>query len=381
MNADRIRNTAVYHVMRREFLEIRRGILLRMLLIAPIMMSLLFGFVATTDIKRVPVAFCDEDDSSTSRQLREKFLNNDLFRDEGVFRDPSLIDGLLVSGKVRLVFHVPHGFADDVKRGRESVLQVLLDGSDSNATMTSLSRAMAIIRGWSAEIYEKRMASVRTVVGSLPGVRMEERVWYNPELKSSVVMLPGLIGVILAMITIIVTAVSLVREKESGSIEQLNVTPVRPWEVLAGKILPYVGIALVDIVTLTLVCRWVFGISVEGSILLLFAFSFLMILANLGIGIFISTISRTQQQAMLAAIIFILPTMLLSGLVFAIRNMPLFFQGLTYLIPMRYFLVIVRGIFLKGAGFAELWPQALALLVYSAVIFGLAVSRFHKKSS
>ncbi len=373
-------NGPVFHIMLKEFREVKRSVLLKILLVAPIFMSLIFGFVATTDIKHVPVIICDEDNTAMSRQMAEKFVNNELFKVKGIIRDPALIEKTLVGNKAKIIFRIPRGFTSDVKRGRETVIQILLDGSDSNSTMTSLTRALAILRTWSAELYGDRMVLIRTSVGKLPSVRIEERVWFNPELKSANMMVPGLIGVILAVITVIVTSVSLVREKESGNIEQLNVTPVKPWQIITGKILPYVAIAFIDIITLTVMCALVFKIPLEGSIFLLFTFSIFMILANLGIGIFISTISKTQQQAMMAAIFVILPSMLLSGLIFAIRNMPDTMQILTYLIPMRYFMVIVRGIFLKGLGFMELWPQAAALFIYSLIIFTLAILRFKKKT-
>lgn len=373
-------NHPVFHVMRKEFIEVKRSVLLRILLGAPIMMSLVFGFVVTTDIRNVPIIICDEDNSSLSRQIPTLFDTGESFTVKEVMHDASKLEEKLLYNKIKMVVRIPHGFSTDVKKNRESSIQLLIDGSDSNATMTSLTRALSILREWSGTIYGKGQAKLRFLAGQLPSMKVEERIWYNPELRSSVVILPGLIGVIISMITIIVTAVSIVREKENGNIEQLNVTPVKPWQVLLGKILPYVGIAFIDIITLTLVCTLVFRITMEGSFLLLLSFSILMILANLGIGILISTISRTQQQAMLASIIFILPTMLLSGLIFAIRNMPEVLQTITYLIPMRYFLVIVRGIFLKGSGFMELWPQALALLIFSAVLFLLAIRTFHKKT-
>jgi ABC-2 type transport system permease protein len=216
------------------------------------------------------------------------------------------------------------------------------------------------------------------MMGSMPGISLQERVWYNPELKSANVMVPGVIGLILAIVTLVIMSISIVREKEAGNIEQMVVSPITAGQIIAGKVIPYVILGLVDIIVVVITCGLIFKTPFEGSFTLLLSLSFFMILVNLGIGIFISTISKTQQQAMFTAIFFMLPNILLSGFLFPIKNMPLVLQWLTYIIPMRYYMVIIKGIFLKGLGFFELLPQTLALLAYGAVVFTMAIMRFRK---
>ena len=227
-------------------------------------------------------------------------------------------------------------------------------------------------------MFEKQFAVVKNLIGPTPGISLQERVWYNPELKSANVMVPGVIGLILAIITLVIMSVSIVREKEAGNIEQMAVTPIRPSQIIAGKIIPYIILGLVDITLVVVTCGIIFQTPFEGSFILLLALSFFMILVNLGIGLFISTISATQQQAMFSSIFFMMPNILLSGFLFPIKNMPLVLQWLTYFIPMRYYIVIIRGIFLKNLGFFELLPQTLALFVYGIIIFTLAVMQFRK---
>jgi len=231
---------------------------------------------------------------------------------------------------------------------------------------------------FSDKAFEKQFAVVKVIMGNLPGISLKERVWYNPELKSANVMVPGVIGLILAVVTLVIMSISIVREKEAGNIEQMIVTPIRPAQIIAGKVIPYIALGLVDIAIVVITCGIIFQTPFEGSFTLLLALSFFMIMVNLGIGIFISTISTTQQQAMFSAIFFMLPNILLSGFLFPIKNMPVVLQWLTYLIPMRYYMVIIKGIFLKGLGFFELLPQTLALFVYGAIIFTLAVMQFRK---
>ena len=210
---------------------------------------------------------------------------------------------------------------------------------------------------------------------------MRERVWYNPELKSSHVMVPGVMGLILAIVTLVVMSISVVREKEAGNLEQMVVTPIRPSQIIAGKIIPYVVIGLVDITLVVITCGIIFKTPFEGSFLLLLTLSIFMILVNLGIGILISTVSATQQQAMFSAIFFLMPNILLSGFLFPIKNMPEILQWLTYIIPMRYYMVIIRGIFLKGLGLTELLFETTALFVYGALIFIVAVLAFKKTAA
>jgi ABC-2 type transport system permease protein len=371
----------VRHMMKKEFIEMRRSKLIIMLVIAPILQAIVFGYVATTDITHVPTMICDEDSSAKSRALADKFLNSEYFNIVNFTRDPSAIQGELGSNKAKVCIRIPKDFEENLKKGKSIQVQIIGDGTDSNSATQTMSRAQLIIMAFSEQIFADKMAVMKPAVGPLPSLAMEERVWYNPELASANDMVPGVIGLILTIITLVIMSLSIVREKESGNIEQMVVTPITPLQIIVGKIIPYIFLGLLDIVLVVIVCGIIFKTPFEGSFMLLLALSFLMIMVNLGIGIFISTISATQQQAMFSSIFIMMPNILLSGFLFPIKNMPLVLQWLTYLIPMRYYMVIIRGIFLKGLGFMELLPEASALFIYGLVIFTLAIKAFRKTVS
>lgn len=368
-------------VFKKEMIEIVRGRLLPMLLVAPLAQVVIFGYVATTDIKHVETMIVDEDGSAKSRALTERFRHTEYFDVVAFSRTPALIQPALTGTVARIAVRIPHRFASGIARAKNTKVQLIVDGTNSNLASIALSRAVLMVRQFSDDSFAYKFRQMKNTLGELPSVAMEERVWYNPELKSANSMVPGVIGLILMIITLVVTSVSLVREKEAGNIEQLIVTPVRSWHIMAGKALPYVLIAFADIVLITLMSMAVFRITFEGSFILLMALSIFIILANLGLGIFISTVSSTQQQAMLSDIFVILPNVLLSGFIFPIKNMPEVLQWVTYVIPLRYYMVIIRGVFLKGLTFMELLPEVSALAVFSACIFLLAALRFRKKLS
>jgi len=368
----------VSHIVKKEFIELRRSKLIVGLIVAPMLMAIVFGFVATTDIKNVRTMICDEDGSAMSRLLISKFTNYDFFKIAVFTQTPVELQKAMGANKVQICVRIPKDFGEDIKKGKKTQVQLLVDGSDSNSSGISMSRASMIIRSFSEFVFREKMTVMKNTVGALPSLVMEERVWYNPELKSANVMVPGVIAMILAVVTMIVTSLSLVREKESGNIEQMVVTPVKPWQIILGKIIPYILVAFIDIIIIVLISLLIFDISFEGSFTLLLALSFFMIFTNIGIGILISTISSTQQQAMLSSVFILLPNMLLSGFIFPIKNMPLILQWISYVIPMRYYLVIVRGIFLKDLGFVELLPQTLVLFIYGLIVFSLAIKQFKK---
>jgi len=369
----------IFQIFMKEIIELRKSNLIKILLIAPIMQVILFGFVATIDVKHTKLLVCDEDGSALSRGLVSRFSNTEYFKIVSYVQDPGKIQDAFNHNRVKMALRIPGGFSSKIKKGKKTEVQLIIDGSDPNMTAIALNRGAAIIRNYSEYTMEKKMAILKKIIGDLPSLEVEERVWYNPELKSVNTMVPGVIALIIEVVTLIVTAVSLVREKESGNMEQLLVSPISPFQIIIGKILPYVIIAFLDIVLITVLSIVVFDISFTGSFTLLLALSLFMILANLGFGIFISTVSLTQQQAMVSAIFLTLPSVLLSGFIFPIKNMPLVIQWLTYLIPMRYYVVIVRGIFLKGLNFMELLPQTLALLVFGIIILTLSIMLFKKK--
>ncbi|MDD5065637.1 MAG: ABC transporter permease [bacterium] len=369
----------VFHVLRKEVIEMTRSNLIRFLVLAPLLQVLVFGFVATTDVKNVRVIICDEENTPLSRALTERFLHTEYFRVVSFTRQPQKIEKAFSSGKAKIALRIPRGFSEKIKKGKRAKVQVLVDGSDSNQALISMNRAILIIQSFSEYAFAERVAQMKTVVGELASINMQERIWYNPELKSSHTMIPGVVGLILIITTLVATSISLVREKESGNIEQLIVTPVKPYQIITGKIIPYILLGLVDIILITVFSLLIFGIYFKGNFALLIFLSFFMILVNLGIGIYFSTISSTQQQVVLLDIFFLLPNILLSGFIFPIKNMPVVLQYLTYIIPMRYYMVIIRGIFLKGLTFMDLYPQALALFGFSIFIFFMAIVQFKKR--
>lgn len=371
-------NNSIFYMIKKEFIEIKRSKLIGLLIIAPIIQVIIFGYVATTDIKNVKTILCDMDNSTESKKLCDKFLNTEYFKIVDKIKNPNEIDKFILQNKAVIAISIPAKFSSDLKNSKKTFVQIIVDGTDSNMSTISLSRAVMIINSFSEDYFKPKIEIIKKIAGGVPEIIMEERIWYNPELKSANTMVPGVVGLILTIVTLAITAVAIVREKESGNIEQVLVTPIKPSEIIAGKVIPYIIIALLDIILITVASILVFRINFEGSFILLIGLSLFMILANLGLGIFVSTISTTQQQALLSSIFIAVPSILLSGFLFPIKNMPEILQLLTYLIPMRYYMVILRGIFLKGLGFFELLPQTLALLIFGIVIFSIAIKEFRK---
>jgi ABC-2 type transport system permease protein len=277
-----------------------------------------------------------------------------------------------------MAISIPPNFGQAMAAGRSATLQVAADGTDSNSTTVALGYAQALIGGYSQELAAAAMPGLPAVALVTP----EIRVWFNPRLESRDFMIPGIIALLLLVVTTNLSAMAIVREKELGTLEQLSVTPLARWELITGKLLPYAAIGIIDVVLVLVVAIYWFEVPMRGSISLLFGMCLVYLMSTLGLGLFVSTISRTQQQAMMTTIFFFLmPMIYLSGFIFPIENMPAWIQPFTYLIPLRYFLVIVRGIFLKGIGLEVLWPQALALFGWGATVLALATMRSSKRLS
>jgi ABC-2 type transport system permease protein len=280
---------------------------------------------------------------------------------------------------------IPAGYGVQVANGTPVTLQVIADGSDSNSTTVALGYATSLIGGYAQELVDARAAAAPAAEG--PAMRAGSidpriRIWFNPQLESRHFMIPGVLALVLLVVTANLASMAIVREKELGTLEQLNVTPLRRWELIAGKLVPYGVIAMVDVLLVVAVAVFWFEVPLRGSFALLLAMSLLYVMCTLALGLFISTISETQQQAMMTATFFFLtPMIYLSGFIFPIENMPQVIQVFTYLIPLRYFLVIVRGIFLKGIGLDLLWPQAAALAAWGLIVLALAVSRSRKRAA
>jgi len=370
----------ILHLVRKELLQLRRDPqMLRIVFIAPLFQLFIFGYAVTTDVKHVATALLDQDRSVQSRELAERFVRSGYFdivrRPDG----PAAVDALLDDGDVQVALVIPRGFAADLAAERTARVQLLIDGSDSMTAGMVAGYAGGVAGEYSARIAAERLERLRVRVQRVPAVEERTRVWYNPELKSVNYMVPGVLSMILFLVTMLLTSMAIVKEREIGTLEQLVVTPITPRELIIGKTLPYIGIGFIDMLLVLALSTFWFRVPIAGSVVLLFALSTVFIFTSLGLGLFISTISLTQQQAMMTTFFIMLPSILLSGFMFPIANMPRFIQYITLLIPLRYFLVIVRGIFLKGNGIAILWPQVVVLLGFGVAILSLSALRFRKR--
>jgi ABC-2 type transport system permease protein len=362
-------------LVRKEFLELRMNPrLLRLVVIAPIVQLTMLGYAATTDVKNVPLLVADGDRTAASRELVARFEASPNFTVVDTVTTVNEIEPYLERGTASLALSIPAGYGNALRAGGSAAVQVVADGTDSNSTTVALGYATSLIGGYVQEL----VAAPGTSAGG-PGIDARIRVWFNPQLESRHFMIPGVLALVLLIVTANLAAMAIVREKELGTLEQLNVTPLRRWELIVGKLLPYGLIALVDVLLVVAVAVLWFEVPLRGSLALLFGVSLLYVLSTLALGLFISTISDTQQQAMMTATFFFLtPMIYLSGFIFPIENMPAVIQPMTYLIPLRYFLVMVRGIFLKGIGLDLLWPQAAALTAWGIAVLALAVVRSRK---
>ena len=357
------------NLLMKELLQLRRDPkILPILFIAPAMQLFILGYAATTDIKHVELAVCDLDRTQASRTLVDRFTSSDTFRLVAEVPSQEGLDPLLTSGAARIGLTIPAGFSRERTAGRPGTVQIVADGSDAMAGTVGLGYAMSVLQE-------------TTLAGGLrPQVELRPEVLYNPDLLSRDFMVPGVLAMIIMVMTMMLTSMALVRERELGTMEQLLVTPLKPGHLILGKLIPYAMVGFVEVCTaLPLVLFW-FRVPLRGSLLTLFVLIVPFMLCTLGLGLLVSTLSQTQQQAMMiSAFVFMLPQIYLSGFIFPIQNMPAFFQWLTYVVPLRYFVVILRGVFLKGVGFEVLWPQILALLVLGVAILSLARLRFHRQ--
>ena len=370
----------IRHLIRKEFIQLRRDPrMLRLVIIAPVIQLIIFGYAVTTDIKHIPTAVIDADRSRESRELVARFSNTGYFEVVTLLERPQDLVALMDSGRVQAGVHIPRGFARSLARGESAPLQVIVDGTDSTTAGMVLGYASGVLKRYSEEVLSERLQRLSTQWIRLSIIEERTRVWFNPELRSVNYMVPGVLCTILLVVTMVLTSMAIVREREIGTLEQIIVTPVRATELVAGKTIPFVLIGFVDIVLILLVAMLWFHVPLRGSLLLLFALALVFLLTTLGLGLFISTVSHTQQQAMMTAFFIMLPSILLSGFMFPIENMPRVIQWVTYLIPLRYFLNIVRGIFLKGVGIEVLWGDALMLLVLGLTLFAMASLRFTKR--
>jgi ABC-2 type transport system permease protein len=366
----------------KEFIQVLRDPRMRFVIfIIPIVQTIIFGYAVNTDVREVATAVYDLDNSSQSRALADRFIRSGYFKLKEQVSDERRARELIDRGEVKALIRMNHGFGADLAAGRGAQVQLILDGTDSNTAGIVLNYAARIAAAYSAQV---QVAAAQRAAGRLPqlrGVELASRAWYNENLESRNFFVPAVITNIVFIVTMLLSSMAVVREKEIGTIEQVIVTPIGKGEFILGKTIPFVLIGFINVALVSLVAVFWFGVPLRGSLLLLFGSTALFLMSSLGIGLLISTISRTQQQAMMSAFFVIFPAMLLSGFAFPIESMPEPVQWLTYLNPMRFFLVIIRSIFQKGVGVEILWPQLVALSLIGVTILSLAIARFQKTLS
>jgi ABC-2 type transport system permease protein len=361
---------ALWRVVIKEFLQLRQDKkMIPFLLVGPIVQLLALGYAATTDVNDIPTVLVDQDRSAASRALVDRFTGSGYFHVVGGEDTADRVEPWLVSGRAQLALVIAAGYGDDAAGKRTPRVQVIADGSDSNSAVVGLGYASRIIAESGGEMAEKRLAPTRLVT----------RVWYNPDLKSRWFYVPAVLAMVLLLVTMILPSMAIVREKEIGTLEQIIVTPLQPWQLVIGKLVPFVLIGLLDTLLIVGLSRLVFGVPLRGSLLLLMLLTLLYLLNTLGLGLLVSTMVSNQQQAMMfCAFLLMVPMIYLSGLVFPIENMPPVFQYASLAIPGRYFGNVLRGVFLRGSGLSVLWPEALTLALMGATLLTLASLRFRK---
>ncbi len=361
-------------IMRREFIDVRRD--RRSLLLTflwPISMLIMYGYGIRYDVDHVPITILDYSETPESRDLIQQMVRSHYFEAVRFAHDQREVDQDLLTDEARAAVVIPRDFARRLHREEPTSVQVLIDGSDSNTATIAQGYAFAMVN---------RYVATRTPAdrAAAAPIEVKSRVWYNPELKSVNFIVPGVIAVIMMIVGALLTALSIVKEKERGTIEQILVSPIRPFEMIIGKIVPYVLIALLDLAIVIAAGYVLFAVPIKGSLVQLAFFAVLYLVGSLGIGVLVSTIADNMQTAMLTAMfVSLLPAVLLSGFVFPIENMPIPIQAITYLFPGRYFVTAIRGVYLKRIGVGVLWPEASFLCLFDTAIVWLSISRFRNR--
>jgi ABC-2 type transport system permease protein len=366
----------LHAMVRKEFVQMRRDpATLRLVLLVPLMQMLIFGYAIRTDVRNLPTVAFDQSRTQESRALVQRLTatGNFVLREQAESYEDAV--HAVDAGRARAAFVIPESYARDLKRGRPTRVQVLVDASDPSSSASAIGAAQMVGQQLNVEIVQQRTGS--NLSTGLP-IDVRVRPLYNPALQSAVFVVPGIIGMILSNILIMLTSMSLVRERETGTLEQLIVTPLARSEIMLGKIAPYVVVGYVQMTTILVAGHFIFDVPMRGPLLALYAVTFLFITANLGLGLWISTLGRTQTAVTQSAIFIMLPNVLLSGFMFPREAMPPLAQAFGALLPLTYYLQLVRAILLKGAGIAEVWPQALALAAFAVAFFTFATQRFHK---
>ncbi|MCX6056307.1 MAG: ABC transporter permease [Chloroflexi bacterium] len=373
-------NSRLRAIIRKEFIQILRDKrALAIALIIPIMQLFLLGYAATNDVRNIPIAVYDQCKCTESRALINTYRTADYFQLSYSVESEDEIRHLIERNSIRAAILIPPDYNTRLAKGNAQIV-FIIDGSDPTSASTAYSAAVLIGQSHATKLMVKKLEMLGVNTDKLnPPLDVRTQVWYNPDLVSNYFMIPGVIGMILFAITSILTATSVVRERERGTIEQLIVTPIRPWELVLGKVLPYVILAFINTFEVLALSYWWFGVPIRGSLLLIIASSGFLLLSGLGIGLFASTIANTQQEAMLTVWMTLLPSLFLSGFFFPLEAMPLFLRWVSSIIPLRYYLVILRSVMLKGSGLESVWKEMLALLIFGLVILVFASLRFKKR--
>lgn len=369
----------VLAILRKEFRSVLRDPRMRFVILGlPVLQTLIFGYAVTLDVRHVRLAVVDRDGTPASRELVARFTGSACF--DAVAFPPNEVAAraLIDAGEVAALLQINAGFAEGLLAGRAMPVQLVVDGADSNTARYVLNYATQIAAAANASLAAETLRRRAGPAAAPAGPDLRPRVWFNPDLESRNYYVPGIIAMLVMLIGLMLTSMSIVREKETGTIEQIMVTPIRPVEFIVGKCAPFAVIGFLDTALVSAVGLFWFEIPFRGSFALLLLGTALFLLSTLGIGLFISTVSRTQQQAMMTTFFFFFPAMLFSGFIFPITSMPEAFQWLSLADPLRYFLVIIRGVFLKGVGADVLWPEMAALLAMGVAVMAFAVSRFRK---
>jgi ABC-2 type transport system permease protein len=370
----------IWQLVVKEFIQVLRDPRARFsLIVPPVIQMIVFGYAATFDVHNVATAILDRDHSQESRELISRFASSGYFQIAATLTDHAQIDDLIDRGRVTLAIQILPGFAEDMHKRKDASVQVILDGTNSNTALIALGYINQIAQQYQQD-YQREYLSQIAPLGSamIPQVRLQERPWFNKSLEDRMYFVPGTIGTLMMVMVMTLTAFAIVREHEIGTLEQIMVTPIRPIELILGKTIPYMVIALTELLIVSLVGVFWFGVPMRGSIPILLAGSVLFIAGVLGVGLFISTVSGTQQQAMVVSFFFIQPAVTLSGFGFPITSMPVVLQWLTLADPLRYYLVVLRGTFLKGISMDALWPQFVGMALFATVTLLASAMRFLK---
>jgi ABC-2 type transport system permease protein len=370
----------ILHLMKKEFIQtIRDKKMIGIIIVAPILQLLLLGYAANIDIKEVNLVVCDQERSQKSYDFISLFLNSGYFTLTKNVDSPNRIDKEIDYGNASIGLMIPKNFTKDILSNNKTSVEIISDGSDANSANIALGYAKQIVNSYSSNIMLEKLNNTGKTI-NVSRIIPEPRIWFNPDLKSSNFMIPGVLALILMIITMSMTSLGIVREKEIGTLEQLIVTPIKRHEFIIGKLLPFAIFGVIDMAIVLTIARYWFEVPFRGELITLYFLSGLYLLTTLGLGLLVSAYSKTQQQAMMTSIFFImLPFMYLSGFAFPVENMPTIIQYISYCIPLKYYLIIVRGLFLKGNTLLELWKEVLMLLFFGISILSVSIKKFNKK--